>query len=51
MSDKKDILAVLGPAEAVAVLRHLAKDPQTRKRAEDIAQVKKLMDSLLRKSA
>jgi len=37
MMRKKDILATISPAEASAVLNELAKDPQIRKRAEEIA--------------
>ncbi len=37
MTRKKDILAVISPDEAVVVLNELVKDPEIRKRAEEIA--------------
>ena len=37
MTRKKDILGAISPAEALAVLNELTKDPQIRKRAEAIA--------------
>jgi hypothetical protein len=37
MTRRKDILAVISPDQAVVVLNELVKDPQIRKRAEEIA--------------